>query len=64
MAVIMAILFLGSLGLTQYLGVIPNSQETILSALARRVVGSGLYYYLVQASTLLILSVAAMRKGG
>jgi amino acid transporter len=59
MAVIMAILFLGSLGLTQYLGVIPNSQETILSALARRVVGSGLYYYLVQASTLLILSVAA-----
>jgi len=38
---------------------VAGPQETILSALARRLVGNGLYYYLVQASTLLILTVAA-----
>jgi amino acid transporter len=59
MAVLMGILFLGSLGLTQALGVVPAAQETILSALARRLVGNSPWYYLVQASTLLILTVAA-----
>lgn len=56
---LMGILFLGSIGLTQYLGVISGPRETILSALARRVVGVGPYYYLVQISTMLILAVAA-----
>ncbi|HSF82085.1 MAG TPA: APC family permease [Anaerolineales bacterium] len=59
MALLMGFLFLGSLGLTQYFGIVAGSQETILSALARRLVGNGLFYYLVQASTLLILTVAA-----
>ena len=59
MAILMGILFLGSIGLTQFLGVVAGSQETILSALARRILGSGPYYYLIQASTLLILAVAA-----
>ena len=59
MALLMAILFLGSLGLTQYFAVITGSQETILSALSRRVLGSGPLYYLVQISTLLVLVVAA-----
>ncbi len=59
MALLMGSLFLGSLGLTQYFGVIAGSQETILSALARRVVGNGAFYFLVQVSTLLILAVAA-----
>ncbi|MGB7114710.1 MAG: APC family permease [Anaerolineales bacterium] len=59
MAGFMGILFVGSLGLTQYFAVIPGSRETILSALARQVVGSGIFYYLVQFSTLLILAVAA-----
>jgi amino acid transporter len=59
MAVLMGILFLGSIGLTQYLGVMPETNETILSALTRRVLGDGPAYFLVQISTLLILAVAA-----
>jgi hypothetical protein len=59
MAVFMSILFVGSIGLTQYLGVTAASQETILSALARRLLGTGASYYIIQASTMLILAVAA-----
>jgi amino acid transporter len=59
MAILMAILFVGSIGLTQFLGVVANSQETILSALARRLLGNGLAYFVIQASTMLILAVAA-----
>ncbi len=59
MAVLMGILFIGSIGLTQLLAVVPGDQETILSALARRILGSGVAYYVVQINTLLILSVAA-----
>jgi len=59
MAILMAVLFVGSIGLTQYLGVIAGNQETILSALARRLLGNGWAYFLVQISTMLILAVAA-----
>ncbi len=59
MAVLMGILFLGSIGLTQFLGVVAGPQETILSALARQILGNGFGYLLIQTSTLLILAVAA-----
>ena len=59
MALLMGTLFLGSLGLTQALGVVAGPQETILSALARRLLGSGFFYLVIQFSTLLILAVAA-----
>lgn len=59
MAILMGILFVGSIGLTQFLGVIAGPQETILSALARRLLGSGFAYVTIQISTLLILGVAA-----
>jgi len=59
MAVLMAALFVGSVGLTQSLAVVPGPEETILSALARRLLGSGVAYLLVQISTMLILAVAA-----
>ena len=59
MAVLMGILFIGSLGLTQGLAVIAGPQETILSALARQLLGSGPAYFLIQVSTMLILAVAA-----
>ncbi len=59
MAVLMAALFVGSVGLTQAFAVIPRPDETILSALARRILGDGLAYILVQVGTLLILTVAA-----
>jgi amino acid transporter len=59
MTVLMGVLFLGSVGLTQYLAVVAGVEETILSALAHRVFGSGALYLIVQTSTLLILVVAA-----
>lgn len=59
MAVLMGILFLGSIGLTHALAVVAAPQETILSALARRLLGQALPYYIVQITTLLILTVAA-----
>lgn len=59
MAILMGILFMGSIGLTFFLGIIPGPRETILSALARKLFGTNLAYYLVQISTMLILAVAA-----
>ncbi|MEM2902005.1 MAG: APC family permease [Candidatus Bathyarchaeia archaeon] len=59
MASLMSTLFLGSVGLTQALAVVPMSQETILSALARRLLGTNPLYFTVQAATMLILVVAA-----
>ena len=59
MAILMAILFVGSIGLTQFLGITAASNETILSALARRLLGNGAAYFVVQFSTMLILAVAA-----
>ncbi len=59
MAGLMAVLFLGTIGLTQYLAVVAGPAETILSALARRLFGSGAVYLLVQVATLLVLVVAA-----
>jgi amino acid transporter len=59
MALLMGALFVGSIGLTQYLGVVSGPQETILSALARRVLGGGLPHLVIQISTMLILAVAA-----
>ncbi|MCL4250126.1 MAG: APC family permease [Anaerolineae bacterium] len=59
MAVLMGVLLLGSIGLTQHFGVVAGSEETILSALARRIVGSGFPHVFIQVATLLILLVAA-----
>ena len=59
MALLMALLFLGSTGLTQGLAVVARPQETILSALARQLLGAGPAYVLIQVSTMLILVVAA-----
>ncbi len=55
----MGTLFIGSIGLTQFMGVVAGSQETILSALARRLLGYGLFYLIIQFTTLMILAVAA-----
>lgn len=59
MALLMGLLFIGSIGLTQSLAVIAKPHETILSALARRVLGPGTFYLVIQLATLLILTVAA-----
>jgi len=59
MAVLMAILFVGSIGLTHFLGVTAGPDETILSALARKLLGNSAAYFVIQFSTMLILVVAA-----
>ncbi|MBN1123187.1 MAG: APC family permease [Anaerolineae bacterium] len=59
MAALMGVLFLGTIGLTQLLAIMPGSEETILSALARRLFGPGPIYLLIQIATLLVLIVAA-----
>ena len=59
MAILMNILFLGSIFLTQFMAVIAGLDETILSALARNLLGSGFAYYFVQITTMLVLAVAA-----
>lgn len=59
MALLMGALFVGSIGLTQFLGVVAGPEETILSALARRLLGNGFFYLVIQFSTLGILAVAA-----
>ncbi len=59
MALLMGTLFMGSIGLTQYFAVVAGPDETILSALVRRVLGTNILYVVVQTATLLILVVAA-----
>jgi len=59
MALLMGALFVGSIGLTQSLAVVAGPEETVLSALARRLLGGGPAHLLVQVSTMLILAVAA-----
>ena len=59
MTIIMGLLFAGSIGLTQSLAVVAGPQETILSALTRRLLGNGPAYLVIQFSTMLILAVAA-----
>ena len=59
MAALMGVLFVGSIGLTYGFAVVAGPQETILSALARSILGNGPGYILIQASTLLVLTVAA-----
>jgi len=64
MAVLMGLLFVGSVGLTQTLAVVAAPEETILSALARSILGRGPAYLLVQVATMLILAVAANTSFG
>ncbi len=59
MPLLMGTLFLGSVGLTQILGVTAGPQETILSALTRHLLGSGPAYLIIQAVTLIMLTVGA-----
>jgi amino acid transporter len=59
MATILATLFLGITYLSRHYGLVPLEHETIVSQLARTVFGDGPAYYLAQASTALILILAA-----
>ncbi|MDN2452735.1 APC family permease [Lactobacillus sp. UCMA15818] len=59
MAVILGAFFTGVTFLSYYLGVLPNNKETVLSQIGMAVFGKGIFYYLLQFSTAMILAVAA-----
>jgi hypothetical protein len=61
MATIFGSLFLSISYLATTIGIVPDHSETVtvLSLLARSVVGDGPYFYLVQLSTMVILALAA-----
>ena len=59
MAAILATMFVGITVLSSKLGILPQETETVVSQIARRLFGTGLMYYLIQAATALILILAA-----
>lgn len=59
MAAILGTLFIGISSLAYYYGIVPKPDETVVSQIARATFGTGAVYYLVQASTMLILILAA-----
>ena len=59
MALILGALFVGITVLASALGVLPAESETVVSQIARRLFGTGLFYYVIQASTAVILVLAA-----
>src|SRR5882762_6846727 len=58
-AVILATMFVGLTVLADRLGVVPVETETVVSQIARRLHGTGVFYYMIQAATALILVLAA-----
>lgn len=60
MSAILASFFVGVTVLSYYLGILPNSHQTVLSQIGASVFGGhGVGYYLLQLSTAMILAVAA-----
>lgn len=59
LAVLLFIMFGGLAVLTHSLHIVPNPEITVISQVADKVFGKGLLYYMFQASTFLILVMAA-----
>lgn len=59
MGMILSILFFGITFLAHKFGIEPNSTETVLSQVAKKVFGTGFFYYTVQFFTACILFLAA-----
>ena len=59
MAAILGSFFIGLTILADRLGVVPAADETVVSQIARRLHGTGFFYYAIQAATALILVLAA-----
>ncbi|MFT8458334.1 MAG: APC family permease [Liquorilactobacillus ghanensis] len=59
MAALLGLFLIGVTFLSYYLGIMPSSDETVLSQIGAAVFGKGIFYYLLQFSTALILAVAA-----
>jgi amino acid transporter len=59
LGVLSIVMFLGITYLAYDLGIVPGGDETVVSKIARRVLGPGVAYYVVQGATMLILIFAA-----
>ncbi len=59
MAFILAVLTIGIAYFANYYGILPNSNETVVSQLARTIFSKGAVYYTIQFSTMLVLILAA-----
>jgi amino acid transporter len=59
MATIMLTFFIGITFLARQYEILPREGETVVSQLARTIVGTGLFYYVIQAATALVLLLAA-----
>jgi amino acid transporter len=59
LGIILITLFLGITFLAYDLGIVPRADETVVSQLARRIFGDGVFYYELQAATMMILLLAA-----
>src|SRR3989441_8571086 len=59
LGIISIVMFLGITYLAYDFGIIPGGDETVVSKIARRVFGTSLAYYAIQAATMLILLLAA-----
>lgn len=59
MGVVLGSLFLGVTLLAHVFGIVPTAEQTVLSSLARSVFGDSRTYYVIQASTALVLLSAA-----
>nr|WP_051271577.1 APC family permease [Shimazuella kribbensis] len=59
MGIILGVLFSGIVFLAYWYGIAPTEKETVLSQLSSSVFGRNIFYYLIQATTALILILAA-----
>ncbi|MFD1953230.1 APC family permease [Paenibacillus thailandensis] len=59
MGVLLALLFAGIVYLGYYYGIVPSEKETVVSQIASTAFGRGILYYFVQATTAMILVLAA-----
>lgn len=59
MATILGFFFVGITFLNYWFGIIPEREVTVLSQIGHTVFGKGVFYYLLQITTALILAVAA-----
>ncbi len=56
---ILGAMFIGLSFLAHRYGIVPNDKETVISQIARTIVGHNFFYYFIQAMTALILVLAA-----
>ena len=59
MAAILGTMFIGISAMAYYFGIVPKDDETVVSQIAHATFGIGPLYFLVQASTMVILILAA-----